>query len=127
MNQDYDNWNKIKIDLSQKSFQQYFYVREVWFVSIGKNLGYEEDGKNEMYERPVLIYKKFNNDIFWGIPLTSSFKEGDYYFVLDNNGIKSSALLSQLRLFDAKRLLRRVRKINPEEFKRLRQKMKGLF
>ncbi len=31
----------------------------IW-CSIGINVGDEEDGKNELYERPVLVIKKFN-------------------------------------------------------------------
>lgn len=127
MDQDYDNWNIIKKDISKKYFQQYFCTREIWFLSIGKNIGYEQDGKNELFERPVLIYRKFNSSIFLGIPLTSSLKKGKYYFTLNNNGNESSAILSQIRLFDSRRLLRRVRKISPEEFIRLRQKIKDLL
>ena len=31
-------------------------------------MGFEEDGKNDNFVRPVLVLKKFNNDMFLGIP-----------------------------------------------------------
>jgi mRNA interferase MazF len=45
-----------------------FKERDIWWVSIGVNVGFEEDGKHEKFLRPVLILKKFNKELFLGIP-----------------------------------------------------------
>src|SRR3989344_1315008 len=74
MEKEYDDWNKLKKSLSTKKSNVFFHEREIWFCSLGKNIGYEEDGKNELFERPILIIRKFNNSIFLAIPLTSSKK-----------------------------------------------------
>ena len=42
--------------------------KDIWWVSVGVNVGFEEDGKNDNFVRPVLVLKKFNNDMFLGIP-----------------------------------------------------------
>ena len=39
-------------------------------MSIGKNIGYETLGKQELFLRPVLVYKKLSKSTFVGIPLT---------------------------------------------------------
>jgi mRNA interferase MazF len=122
MDQDYDNWNTKKKDLSNGS-RVYFHKGDIWFASIGKNIGDEEDGKNSSFERPVLIIRKFNNSIFLGLPLTSNEeKEGKYYHKLISFS-GSTAILSQVRLFDAKRLLRLMGKIDNTELKEIKMKL----
>jgi hypothetical protein len=37
------------------------------------------DGKHPSFERPVLVVKKFNGDMFWGLPLTSRERSGKIY------------------------------------------------
>jgi mRNA interferase MazF len=82
--------------------------REVWWVSLGHNVGYEMDGKNENFERPVLVLRVFNTKLFLGVPLTSQPHEGDYFYSLEYNGIPSIAILSQVRAFSQKRLLNKM-------------------
>jgi mRNA interferase MazF len=121
MEEEYDNWNIQKKKLS-KANRAYFHKGEIWFCSVGKNIGFEEDGKNLKFERPVLILRKFNNDVFLGIPLTTQAKEGKYYHNLVSFS-NSTAILSQIRLFDAKRLLRIIGKIDNEELKEIKIKI----
>jgi mRNA-degrading endonuclease toxin of MazEF toxin-antitoxin module len=125
MEKDYDNWNNQKKKLSELD-RIYFHKGEVWFTSIGKNIGDEEDGKNSNFERPVLITRKFNNNIFLGVPLTSQEKEGKYYHKLISFE-KSVIILSQVRLFDAKRLLRFVGRIENKELKEIKLKISKII
>ncbi|MEI6660045.1 MAG: type II toxin-antitoxin system PemK/MazF family toxin [bacterium] len=120
----YDTWNSLKKSLSEKP-RTYFNKGEIWFVSIGKNVGDEEDGKNENFERPVVITRKFNNNIFIGIPLTSQNKEGKFYQKLKS--FNSVAILSQVRLFDAKRLLRRIGRLDNTELNVLKENIRKLI
>lgn len=98
---------KIKINVTERVF--YFREGEIWWASLGANNGHEEDGKNDNFERPVVVLKKFNQYVLWALPLTSQIKEGNrYYYKYELNGKQFSAVLSQLRLISSKRLLRRV-------------------
>ncbi len=84
----------------------YFYEREIWWVAVGHNIGDEEDGKGKKFARPVLILRKFNHHLFWGIPLTTINKRGKYYASFCYGSIPVNiAILSQLRAYDSKRLL----------------------
>ncbi|MFA6269642.1 MAG: type II toxin-antitoxin system PemK/MazF family toxin [Candidatus Paceibacterota bacterium] len=122
VDQDFDNWNTKKKALSKRG-RVYFQKREVWIGSIGKNIGDEEDGKHSDFERPVLIVRKFNNNIFLGVPLTSNKnKDGKYYHRLVSF-CGSVLILSQARLFDAKRLLRFMGKIDNSELKEIKLKI----
>ena len=121
MEKEYDNWNILKKQLSEIN-RAYFHKGEIWYTSIGKNIGDEEDGKNQNFERPVLVTRKFNNNIFIGVPLTSQEKIGKYYHKL-NSFTGTTAILSQVRLFDAKRLLRVIGKIENDELKEIKIKI----
>jgi len=120
-------WAKVKIEIHLKKRKIYFREREIWWASLGANLGCEQDGKNNHFERPILVLKKFNKDIFWALPLTTKNKKGKYYFNLDYSNPKSSVILSQLKLVSKKRLLRKIRVVPKSEFNKIRNKLKRLI
>jgi mRNA interferase MazF len=68
----HDAWNELKKKLETATDQPRGFPKEgeVWMCSLGKNIGYEQNGTNENFSRPVLIVKKFNNHIFWSVPLS---------------------------------------------------------
>lgn len=101
----FDVWNIIKKETEERDVLLGFKVREVWFIRMGKNIGFEQDGRGGEFLRPVLVFKRFNKQLFWGIPLTGKKREGAYYYSLPAmRGRNNTLILSQLRLFDAKRL-----------------------
>ena len=86
----------------------YFHEREVWWVALGINIGFEEDGKGPEYARPVLIARKFNARFFYGVPLSTTDKRGVFYYPFSYKPERTSvALLSQARALDARRLIRK--------------------
>lgn len=128
---DFWEWNHIKSKIEVKNEESYYFnEREIWWSSIGLNIGHEEDGKNQMYERPVLILKKFNTKIAWVLPMSSKIKEGRYYYQIKQDGITYTVLLSQLKLISSKRLVRQVqqvKKISLEDFKHIKSRLVELI
>lgn len=123
----FNQWNDKKIVINDKKVI-FFKTREIFYAHIGENIGYEQDGKGDDFVRPVLIFQKFNNNVFWGIPLTSTLKEGKFYFHFSFiREVNSVAMLSQLKLFDAKRLDRKIGKMDKETFKKLQLRVIGLM
>ena len=119
------DWTKLKIRIHVSENDLIFHEREVWWASIGQNIGVESNGKNKDYERPVIILKRFNRKSFIGVVLSSIEKRGKYYFELkDENGISSFANLSQIRLMSSKRLIRNVRKLPKEDFDTIKDSVK---
>lgn len=111
MKHNFDNWNilKKKIDGTHEEPNKYPKEGEVWMSNVGKNIGFEQNGAGETFSRPILIVKKFNNRMFWGIPLSTKQKALDFYFnYTDPNGNKVSAILAQIRLLSVKRLYRKM-------------------
>ncbi|MFA5871014.1 MAG: hypothetical protein WC842_03995 [Candidatus Paceibacterota bacterium] len=54
---DFDSWNIQKKKINTREKVIFCNIREIWWCSLGVNIGSEEDGKNELFERPVLILK----------------------------------------------------------------------
>ena len=105
----------------------FFHEREIWFCHLGTNIGFEQDGQNDQFLRPVIILRKFNNEICLVVPLTRTLKEGIHYFIFAFKDQKSSAILSQIRLVDSKRLKYKSGDINQADYKQLKQKLKQLL
>lgn len=62
---DYDKWNILKQHLEKKEgIYRGFKEADVWWVSLGVNIGDEQDGKSSHFSRPVLILRKYNNSFF---------------------------------------------------------------
>jgi len=120
---DFDKWNVQKKIVDSVDNKKTFHEREVWFIKIGKNVGFEQNGKGEEFLRPVIVYKKFSSSVFLGIPLTRRIKEGIFYSSFDFQGRKSNAILSQIRLFDSKRLKYKVGKMSVGDFRRVKEKL----
>lgn len=129
MNKNFAQWHaqKSQIDASELSNNLYFYEREIWWCSLGLNIGYEQDGKHGDFARPVLILRKFNRDILWILPLTGQYKSGIYYYPTTYKTKTSSIILSQLRLISSKRLLRKIRTLPKGEFEEVKNRVGGLI
>lgn len=126
--QNFLSWIKQKIKIDRKSeIQFYFHEREIWWASIGCNVGYEQNGKHADFERPVLVVKKFNQHVLWAIPLTSKTKRGKYYMQTKYEGATYNYILSQLRLISSKRLSRKIRMVPKNEFTEVRQRLKSFI
>ena len=126
---DFDTWNREKkiIDSRERSHDVFWHQREVWWCSLGINVGVETDGKHENFERPMLIIKKFNADMFWALPLTSRDHHGPYYFAVRYEGGESTVMLSQIRTVSTKRLIRKIGMISEVDFDAIRKKLREYF
>ena len=95
---------------------------------MGTNVGVEADGKGEDYGRPVLVLKGFNKESFLGVALTGKKKEGKYFIYLGKvKDRDASANLSQIRLFDTKRLVNKLGMAEEEAFSSIRKTLRSWF
>lgn len=125
----FDEWNtqKKKVDAHRAQDSLYVKEREVWWISVGINVGAEIDGKNELFERPVLIFRKVGREQFYGLPLTSKEKSGTFYRLVHYGESAGNVCLSQLRVFSAKRLIRKINVVNEKEFSHLQETFARFF
>lgn len=50
----FDAWGVLKKEVNEKRPMFYVKEREIWYVHLGQNIGFEEDGKGLDFKRPVL-------------------------------------------------------------------------
>src|SRR5437773_11349079 len=84
MQKDFPGWHRQKEQLHAQRHTPTFQEREIWWCSVGVNIGHEMDGKNQFYHRPVLIVRTLNPHIFFGVPLTTKIKQNPYSLILDS-------------------------------------------
>ena len=61
---DFDNWNIKKKNIHAQKSGPFCHSREVWRCSLGVNVGDEQDGTGECFDRPVVVIRGFNEHIF---------------------------------------------------------------
>ena len=105
MEKPFSQWNYLKQELDDSKRLPTFNEREVWWCSIGVNVGFEVFGEGHGFWRPVLLLNKHNRHTFHGLPLGSTVKPGSrHHFYLEFNDRPGSVMLSQGRTMSSKRL-----------------------
>jgi mRNA-degrading endonuclease toxin of MazEF toxin-antitoxin module len=124
----YNAWNEIKKKIDLKTTKIVVpKEREVYWASIGENIGNEQNGKGDIFSRPVLIIKRFSKSMFFGVPLSTQIKEGSFFYNFTFLEKSSNALIVQGRLFDTKRLENRIGMINKDDFENIKRSLKELL
>ncbi|MES2023875.1 MAG: type II toxin-antitoxin system PemK/MazF family toxin [Patescibacteria group bacterium] len=126
MEKDFDNWNTQKKLVEINNREVFGYPREVWWCSFGVNVGAEVDGKNENFERPVIIMRVYNKETMLVLPTTGREKRDNYHISVEVNSVNARTgehfkktvyvKLTQARVISNKRLLRKVDVIGEKEF-----------
>ena len=127
---DFNRWNELKKKIDEKNdvLGNFPKEGEVWMTDVGLNIGYEQNGSEDNFSRPILIIKKFNNHMFWAISLSTKQKDFDFYFnYTDPNSKKVSAILAQMKLVSVKRLKRDIYVIPKKLFDEIKKKLKSFL
>ena len=127
---EFDSWNELKkkIEIEVDIPDKFPKVGEVWMSNLGKNIGFEQNGSGNGFSRPILIIKKFNNHMFWAVPLSTKQKIFDFYFnYTDQNGMHVSAVLAQMKLISIKRLKRKMYDIPGNLLVQIKQRLQSFL
>lgn len=128
MQKDFNNWNTQKQSIHQNGKSKFYHVREVWWCSLGVNIGCEQDGGGKENRRPVLILKGLGPSTCIVVPLTRSTHTHAYRLpVGDVDGESAHAIISQIRVVDTKRLVRKVEFLDKDIFERIRKAARDML
>ncbi len=125
---DFIHWFKLKVrlDISVHS-PPLFKESEIWWCSIGENIGGEISGKGRYFRRPILVLRKLDRFSFIGLPLTSQLKTGTWYISLKVKGNDNFIILSQIRHIDYRRMDKILCTINDDDFQKIRKSLSNLI
>lgn len=120
-------WIHYKFKLNNLTRKHVIKQGEVYWCSLGANVGDEQNGKGIHFRRPVLVLKKFNNNIFLGIPLSTKNKNNKYYIQVTVKDVIQSAMISQLRVIDTKRLDEKIGYIGKNDLEKVKSEVVLMF
>lgn len=124
----FDEWNILKKSIDFSKTHKFYHEREVWWCSIGKNVGFEQDGSGERSLRPILVLKGFSKQVCIVLPLTTSSRQNPYYINIGEISSRNSfVIISQIKLIDTKRLVEKIGFLNKETFATIRKTVRDLF
>ena len=92
---------------------------DIWWASVGENVGSEINGKSRLFSRPVVIYRKLSHGFYLVIPVTSQARTGNWYVPFRQGGKADTACLHQTRAIDYRRLSSRLGELDDEDFRRI--------
>ena len=128
MQKDFDNWNKQKKQIDSEKQNRFYNAREIWWCSLGVNIGSEHDGTGFGFQRPILILKGLSSQSCLIAPLTSSANKHKFRVPIGIIlGKEASCIISQIRVVDTKRLLYKVCFLDVEVFNLVRKTARDLF
>lgn len=93
---------------------------EIWWASLGENVGSEINGKSHLFSRPVIIFKKLAHGFYFVIPTTSRAKQGTWFVGFRHSDRDMVASLHQARAIDHRRLSSRMGQLDDADFQRIR-------
>lgn len=101
--------------------------QEIWWASIGENVGSEINGKSKLFSRPVVIFKKLAHGFYFVIPTTTQEQRGSWYVGFRQQGKNMIACLHQARAIDHRRLSSKIGELDDDDFGRVRAGFHRLY
>ena len=124
---DFNGWIIIKKNVHEKGTVHNFKKGEIWWSSVGENVGSEICGKGKTFSRPIIIFKKLDKYSFWAIPLTSQHHEGSWYVPFEFDGRREIAVISQIEYMSVYRLYRKMGQLSNLDFQKIHDGFLDLF
>ena len=128
----FDIWNNLKKILSKKTDtsilgnKKLFKEGEIWWASIGYNLGEEVYGKGPNFRRPIIVFRKLTSSSCIAIPLTSKIKDGNWYHKFEMDGELRFAMMHQMRILSTVRFESRMSTMSQKDIVALKNAV-GVF
>jgi mRNA interferase MazF len=121
-------WIGLKERLHKSSHRPPFVSeREIWWISLGENVGSEMNGKSDRFTRPALIVKKLAHGFYLVAPTTTQPHTGTWYVRVRLAGVDEYVCLHQIKAVDYRRLYSRLGQINTDHFEEVRAAFHRLY
>lgn len=117
-------WLRLKRNIDESTGRAFAHPREIWWCSLGINVGVEIDGKHENFERPVIIVRVYNKHSLLILPLTGKEKNDNFHYMIKTKRKTVWVKLTQVRMISNKRLLRKIDIVDTKQFSGIRQALR---
>ncbi len=121
-------WIGLKEKLHMKIYQPpHVNEGDIWWASIGENVGAEINGKSNLFSRPVIILKKLSHRFYLVIPTTTQAKTGSWYIAFKQKNRNGTACLHQVRSIDFKRFWSKLGQLDDQDFEKVKRGFTDLY
>jgi mRNA interferase MazF len=121
-------WIALKQDLhNSKHKPPHVSEGDIWWASIGENVGSEINGKSGLFSRPVVVLRKLSHGFYFVVPTTTQQRIGSWFVAFRQNEKIMSACLHQARSIDYRRLSSKLGTIDDEDFMRVKDGFRRLI
>ena len=100
---------------------------DMWWASIGENIGSEVNGKSELFSRPVIVIKRLSHGFYVVIPSTTNSTGGTWYVSFRHKEQESVACLHQVRSMDYRRFSSKLGTLDDTDFARIKEGFRSLY
>ena len=128
MQHEFDQWNQLKQQLASRDAKApYVTEGDIWWFSLGKNVGSEINGKSDQFSRPAVIFKKLAHHLYFVLPTTTQQRTGTWYVPIRHKGKNMTVCLQQARIVDAKRISSKIGTLDDADMERIRNGFRNLY
>ena len=127
MHKDFDKWNTLKKKVEETQVEVFANQREIWWSHLGINIGSEVCGKNNPFERPVLVLKVFSKNLILVAPLSTKIKDTPNHIEVRIGQNVSYLMVEHIKTISTKRLSRKISRVENEIFAEIYKKYKSLL
>lgn len=122
MDKRFSDWINLKAELHEKNINvPHVNEGDIWWASIGENVGWEVNGKSRNFSRPVIILKKMARGFYFVIPATTQLKVGTWYIHYRHQSVHAVACIHQARAIDHRRLWSKMGRLDDSDFMRIKE------
>jgi mRNA interferase MazF len=100
---------------------------EIWWASIGENIGTEINGKSLLFSRPVIIFRKLTHGFYFVIPVTTQIRRGTWYVEFNQRDKEMTACLHHARSIDYRRLSTRLGELDENDCSKIKDAFRKLY
>ncbi len=100
---------------------------DIWWTSLGENIGSEINGKSSLFSRPVIIFKKLSHGFYFVIPTTTQDRRGTWYVQFQHKDKSVTACLHQARAIDHRRISSKLGTIDDQDLQRVKDAFNTLY
>ena len=122
------DWFTLKPKIHDSNHQPQL-VKEgnIWWCSIGQNIGTEIYGKGKNFSRPVIIHTKLSRYTFLVIPCSTQIKEGSWFVSFCHQNKQMVAILSQIKIVDYRRLENKIGDVDDKDYQDIKKAFVKLY
>lgn len=94
---------------------------------MGENVGFEINGKSQLFSRPVIILKKLAKGFYLIVPTTSQKRSGNWFVNFKLQNVEETACFHQVRSIDYRRLSSKLGDLDDLDYKKVKEGFLKLY